>query len=557
MADRLAALLLPVFSLHREGDLGIGDTRSMHEWIDLAADHGVGLFQMLPINETGSDDSPYNAISSVALEPLYLAMEDVPGVSSEVLDEVRLGLEPDTHGRVDYPLVRGVKRGLLDAAWEIWPKAEVALHEDFEAFRADEAGWLEDYCIYRWLMEVNGESEVWDRWPEERRSVAGARAALQCARDEDAVAVGDRLGFYAWVQWLCFRQWREVRKHADQRGLKLMGDIPIGVSRNSADVFFGREDFDLEWCGGAPPETVFKHDRFIRKWGQNWGIPLYRWDKMEEEGFPWWRQRIQKLVDIFHVFRVDHVLGFYRIYGFPWTPDRNGEFIDLNEAEASRLTGGPLPKWVPRPDDTEENQLANRAEGDARLKMLLEVAGDDAVVGEDLGFLPDYVRPHLYSLGICGFRIPHWDFDDEGHVIPGADLPETSFATYATHDHDSIPAMWKDYRRRIGPDADDPDDVEATTKALEGLAEFAGIEDRGVFDEGKLWKLIDALMACHSRYAAIMITDLFGMTDRINQPGTVGPHNWSLFLERTAAQCREDPAWARFERSIRESGRSA
>lgn len=538
MPERRAAVLLPAFSLIRGGGLGIGDTRSMHEWIDLVADHEVGLIQLLPINETGSDDSPYNAISSVALDPVYLAMEEVPGVDP---DRVAAMAVRD-RGPVDYAAVRRRKDALLEEAWKRWPGAGPLLRDEFEVFRRAESGWLPDFVAYRALMDKAG-TEKWDRWPGEWQTVPGAREAL---RGEE-----DRCAFFEWIQWLCFRQWRAVRRHADERGVQLMGDIPIGVSRNSADVFFGREDFDLEWCGGAPPETVFKHDAFIRKWGQNWGIPLYRWDKMEREGFPWWRQRVGKLVDIFHVFRIDHVLGFYRIYGFPWQPDENKDYLDLTEDEAAARTGGPLPRWVPRPDDTPEHCAANRAEGEVRLKMVQEAAGDGEVIGEDLGCVPDYVRPHLYGLGICGFRIPHWDFDEEGKVIPGGGIPETTFATYATHDHDSIPAMWADFRRRVSEDNEDEEDRKETREGIERLADFAGIEDLGPFDDDKLWQLIDALMACRSRYAAIMITDLFGMTDRINSPGTVGPRNWTFTLPWTAGECRSRPEWSRLKQSIR------
>ena len=556
MTSRRAALLLPAFSLRREAGLGIGDTRSLHEWIDLVADHGVGVIQLLPINEMGTDDSPYNAISSVALEPLYLAMEEVPGVEESDLQSARAQVAQGSLHRVDYSLARKVKQPLLEAAWKNWPSAEPNLHDEFAQFRAEEADWLEDYCAYRWLMELNGGAEAWDQWPARLRSVEGGRAILQAHLVENPERVRRRLDFFAWIQWLCYRQWRQVRQHADERSILLMGDIPIGVSRNSADVYFGRSDFDLDWCGGAPPETVFKHDRFIRKWGQNWGIPLYRWGKMEREGFPWWKRRIRKLVDVFHLFRIDHVLGFYRIYGFPWTPDRNQEFIDLTRKQAAKLTGGPLPGWVPRPDDTKKNQKANCDDGDRRLRMVLEVAGQDAVIGEDLGCVPDYVRPHLYSLGICGFRVPHWDFDEDGQVIPGDEIPETSFATYATHDHDSIPAMWEDFLHRAASTAEDEDDREEAAEVLNRLADFGGIKKRGAFQVETLWKLIDRLMACRSRYAAIMITDLLNMTERINQPGTVGNHNWSLFLSKTAAEYRGDPVWKRLELSISKGGRS-
>jgi 4-alpha-glucanotransferase len=537
MSKRRAALLLPVFSLRRENDLGIGDTRGLKEWIELAAGHGVGVLQLLPINETGSDDSPYNAISAIALDPIYLALEDVPGVSALP--------EPVARTQVDYAAVRSLKEPILRDAWERWPAAEASLQAEFEEFRREELSWLPDFAVYRALTDLAG-TEKWETWPEGWQTPAGARAAVD----------PELCRYFEWLQWLSFRQWRGVRQHADQHGVELMGDIPIGVSRNSADVFFGRDDFDLDWCGGAPPETVFKHDAFIRKWGQNWGIPLYRWDKMKSEDFPWWRRRVSKLVSIFHIFRIDHVLGFYRIYGFPWQPDENPKFLELSEDEAARRTGGPLPRWVPRPDDTPEHCSANRCEGEERLRMVQQAAGEGEVIGEDLGCVPDYVRPHLYSLGICGFRIPHWDFEEDGTVVPGDRIPETSFATYATHDHDSIPAMWGDFVRRASDANEDADDREETRQGLRRLADFAGIEDVGDFDEEKKWKLIDALMACRSRYAAIMITDLFGLTDRINSPGTVGPHNWTYTLPWTAAECRTLPEWLRLGQSIRMGSRS-
>lgn len=531
MSQRLAGLLLPAFTPRREGDLGIGDTRAMRRWIDHCAANGIGFLQLLPLNETGADDSPYNAISSVALEPLYLTCEphEVPGLLEEDVDLVRESLgEILTAGRVNYPAVRRAKRSLLEIAWARFHAGPGEV--SFYRFRREEAAWLDDYCVYRWLMDQAGGTEAWDWWPEEWKTVEGARAHLADAHRANADLVEERLEFYAWIQWVCFRQWRAVRAHADNRGVKLMGDIPIGVSRYSADVFFNRGDFDLEHCGGAPPETMFKHDRFIQKWGQNWGIPLYRWARMDAAGFPWWRQRVSKLTEIFHIFRIDHVLGFYRIYSFPWQPQRNAEFLELTEKEAAKLTGGKLPAWSPRPDDTHAHRAANRADGDHRLRMVIDAAGHAAVVGEDLGCVPDYVRPHLESLDIAGFRIPHWDSDEDGKVIPPEELPECSFATYATHDHDSLPAMWTEFRR-IAADPDEEDDEREKAEAnLRLMAEFGGLEPDQPYGPAVKAALLEALMISRSRYAAVMITDLCDLDDRINSPGTVGPHNWSFRL---------------------------
>ena len=190
-----------------------------------------------------------------------------------------------------------------------------------------------------------------------------------------------------------------------------MGDIPFGVSYYSADVFARREQFDLDWLGGAPPEPYFKDDEFTQKWGQNWGIPLYRWNVMRTDNFEWWRQRVRGVRRIFHIFRIDHVLGFYRIYAFPWRPQRNEEFLPLSQQEMLQRTDGHAPHFTPRDDSNRQNCAANQREGEEYLRVVLEAAGATRLVGEDLGTVPPYVRPSLHSLGIAGFKIPQWEID--------------------------------------------------------------------------------------------------------------------------------------------------
>ena len=128
--------------------------------------------------------------------------------------------------------------------------------------------------------------------------------------------------------------------------MRSMGDIPFGVSYYSADVFARPNEFALDWSGGAPPEPYFKDDQFTQKWGQNWGIPLYRWNVMRTNNFAWWRERVRGVRNFFHVFRIDHVLGFYRIYAFPWRPLRNKEFLSLSWDEMLQRTGGKAPHFA-------------------------------------------------------------------------------------------------------------------------------------------------------------------------------------------------------------------
>jgi 4-alpha-glucanotransferase len=207
-----------------------------------------------------------------------------------------------------------------------------------------------------------------------------------------------------------------------------------------------------------------------------------------------------------------------------------------------------LPGWAWRADDTPEHRAANRADGDLRLKVILEAAQGGEVVGEDLGFVPEYVRPHLASLGIAGFRIPHWDADEDGHVIPPEELPECSFATYATHDHDTLMAMWCDLVHETEDLMAEPDDREKAANYLKLLCEFAGLPVKdGKWPPGSpelRWRLVDRLFASNSRLAAVMVTDVFGMTERFNRPGTVGGNNWRLRLPWTVGEIRANPALA-------------
>ena len=552
---RSAGILLPAFSPRRRGDLGIGDTLALREWIDWAAEHQVGFLQLLPINEHGVEESPYSAISSVALDPIYLALEpgEVPGLTKDDLATARADLREVIEAPlVDYPAVRRAKRDLLERAWSRWPAADDTWRREFAAFCEAEAGWLEDYSLFRWLMEMHGEALSWDQWPENCHTPEAARAMLARRRALDGEVVDYRLGYHAFVQWLCFRQWRGVRAHAESRHVKLMGDVPIGISWHSCDVFFERDSFHLDWSGGSPPESMFTHDRFLHQWGQNWGIPLYRWDLMEAGGFSWWKRRIQRHTEVFRMFRIDHILGFYRIYAFPWRPGRNGEFAGLDLQQAAAITGGRLPRWFMRPDDTDENKAANLRDGSPRLQAVMEAAGAAEVIAEDLGWVPDYVRPHLERLGIAGFRIPHWDCNEYGHPLPGELFPECSFATYSTHDHDPIGATWNACHRAVhrhhGHHAASGEAEAAlgAAHALRVLAEFADIprppHDHWLrFTDGIQWRLFKALFASRSRYAALMVTELFGLEDRINSPGTSGGNNWRFRLPWTLTEIGASP----------------
>ncbi|MEM9017499.1 MAG: 4-alpha-glucanotransferase, partial [Verrucomicrobiota bacterium] len=334
MSRRLAGVLTPSFSLRGERDLGIGDVASLHEFVNLVADLGFGFVQLLPINETGPDNSPYNAISSIAIEPMTLdcSSRALTDLTAEDFEEIagQFDLEAMNQGGVDYPEVRKLKGSLLRRAFEVfcdkvYGKVDVRA-DAFSQFCEEESSWLNDYCLFRFFMDREGGTQVWQQWRAEYQDKESALASLMKEAEEgDSEEMDRNLRYYAYVQWIAFAQWKEVAEYAASKDIALMGDIPFGVSLYSADVWANREIFDLDWYGGAPPETLFKDDEFVQKWGQNWGIPNYRWDALADQNYGWWRQRIGKTIEVFRMFRVDHALGFYRIYSFPWNPIRNEE----------------------------------------------------------------------------------------------------------------------------------------------------------------------------------------------------------------------------------------
>jgi 4-alpha-glucanotransferase len=558
-AARRAGVLCPIFALRTEADLGIGDTEAVRGLIDWASDSGLRFLQFLPINATGGDNSPYNAISSVALEPLTLDLSPaaVPELPPAVFTDLcaRHGLASWATDRVDYPAVRALKGELLRAghaqltsrpaggggnAGDPLEPRRAAL----AAFRVAEEAWLDDFCLFRLLMDRAG-NEDWPNWPEEYNTGDKARvwlAAERAARPEETEAA---LSLHAYAQWLCAEQWGAVRDHACKRGVSLMGDVPFGVSWSSADVFFRPGEFDLTWCGGAPPETYFKDDLFVQKWGQNWGIPLYNWRQMEAGGFQWWSQRVRKLTEIFSVFRIDHVLGFYRIYSFPWRPQRNDEFLPLTTEEAAARCGGRTPRFLQHDDDTPGHKAANLAQGDAFLRMILEAAAGAEVVAEDLGTVPDYVRPHLLSLDIPGFKICQWEEDEQGHAVQGAAYDNCSFTTYGTHDHEPMRTLWERLRREV----EDPAGASRTpaAQALKLLCQFAWLHPElgpyPPYDVGIRRALLAALLHSNARFAAFTLTDLFGLEVRFNVPGVACDQNWSARLPMTLAEMQGDAPW--------------
>ena len=564
-SKKMAAVLIPVFAMRRDGDLGIGDTQGVREAIEFCQRNNLGVLQVLPINETGGDNSPYGAISSVALDPVLLTVEPgvIPGLDKKDYEWIvdQSGVKECSSDFVNYPVCKKVKLDLLRAAWkEFTTKKDSFASQwaEFQRFEKEHEPWLKSYSLFRSLIDLHGGNACWTQWPKEHQSLESAESFLQ-ASDIKEKLLDDRR-FHGFVQYLAFKQWHEIRAFADQHEIALMGDIPFGVSRYSSDVWAERQLFDLDWSGGAPPEPLFQGDPFTTKWGQNWGIPLYDWKSHQKENYRWWRQRVGRLTDVFHYFRIDHVLGFFRIYGFPWIPERNHEFVELTKEEAKKKTKGKLPHFVPREDYPEKLGKLNAADGQAILKIIVEAAGKQGVVAEDLGVVPPYVRPLLHKMGIPGFAIPIFERNEKDRSFKKkTELHPLSLATYGTHDHMPLRLYYEDLCKRWHGE-----DGHEAWLDVQRLMRFLNLDEENPPTEftDELHEAFEkTLLETPCWLAVFMIPDILGTDEQFNIPGGGDGGSWTRRLAMSLTAYENDSYYGAkikgLSRLIRENGRLA
>lgn len=530
---KLAGVLAPVFALRGKGDLGIGDTEAVKELISWSARQGMRVVQVLPINETGSDSSPYNLLSAMALEPSTLAVTPETLMDLKAEDFAAITARHDVaalrEGPVKYAAVKKLKHELLYAAFKNFRSrgGDRDRLRAFADFEQDNGDWLPDYAAHRALVSWHEESEVSGTWPNEHRSPTAVRVWMEDLTPGSKRQFRDLIRFHAYVQWVAYSQWREVRAHAERENVALIGDLPVGVSIYSTDVWRDPGIFDLERSCGAPPEKVFKADPFTEKWGQNWGFPLYHWEVMARDNYAWWRRRLRLLMSIFHLLRVDHALGFFRIYSFPWRPEDNEKFTDLTPEEAQAITGGELPHFMDRDDETDENREYNRVHGETIFKMLVEGIGAHRLIAEDLGEVAPYVRPTLETLEIPGFKIPQWERQWD-RLTPGSEYQRLSLATYATHDHAPVKVYWNDLA--AAATTENAQVRDAAIHSMWELVNFCGQPDFKLpqpYTPELHEILLRGLFSSNSWLAVNMITDIFGTEERFNVPGSAGDSNWT------------------------------
>mgnify|MGYP001605191050 CR=1 FL=1 len=357
-------ICLPLFSLHTRLHPGKGTFLDLIPLIDWVKQIGFDVLQLLPIHDTGSARSPYNPISSCALNPLYLSSENPHKLFQDTFFSL----------------------------------SKTSAYQTF----LKENPWLSGYARFKALKEQFG-GKHWLDWPP------------------NASPPKEAIDFHIFVQFHAFRQMQLVHQHATEQGIFIKGDIPILLSPDSADVWENPHLFHLDLSAGAPPDLY-------NQLGQNWGFPLFNWDAMRKEHFQWWKQRLKVAEKCFHIYRIDHVVGFFRIWGI-----EKGK----KAAEGSFFPPDPT-LWA--------------AQGKELLEMMIS-ASSALPMAEDLGTIPKEVYPLLKELGICGTKVLRWEKTD-GRYTPFAQYEPLSMTTLSTPDMDPLELWWKKYPAESIPFAD-------------------------------------------------------------------------------------------------------
>lgn len=495
--QRCAGVLLPLFSIRSARNWGVGDFADVQAFAAWAAQAGMRNWMMLPLLEPGGgQNSPYGPLSAFAMDPAYAAMdqlEDFVALGGENAlsdsDKELLAGVRDSKS-VQYDAIRKLKRKYFRRSHQHFRTnvdARSARTRSFKRFREENASWLPDYALFRAIKMHTSRS--WRKWPRLLRD--RDPKAVRAAR----VIYAPDMAYFEYVQWVLYSQFAEARRQARALNTKLTGDMPFLVGEDSADVWANQADFRFDATVGAPPDAFNEE-------GQNWGLPVYQWDRIRENGYAWFRERGRVAAMCFDMVRVDHVVGLYRT--FIWPHDKTIAAHFVPSEEPLQTTQG------------EEVLMAMRA-------------GGADIVAEDLGVIPPFVHRSLAELRIPGYRVFRWETDGAQYKDP-TKWPEISLSTTGTHDTDTVADWW-----------------DATTHERHELMKLPAFAAHHVspeqhFDARVRDAVLDTVYGASSLLTMVPYQDLFGTRDRINVPGTVGEHNWTYRTPETVEQLLNDVA---------------
>lgn len=495
--SRVNGILLPLASMKTETDWGVGDFGSLIEWIDLLSDNGVKMVQILPLQETAPHENcPYSAMTAFATDPVYTDISQVQDVAiNEKAQQLMQSLQADItswHQAEKAPFYQ-VKEAKLKVLWlgyqhflQHEQQNRTARYQAFEAYCSSQSSWLRGYSLFRALKEYYNWSS-WTNWPEKLRDYDKTAVDTFEAQNKEYVQ------FFAYVQWVLDQQLRKAKVYAESKNILIFGDIPFATNLDSAEVWAERENFRIGWEIGAPADQ-------FSKGGQRWGLPAYDWNYQHSHNLTLWRRKIRRVTELYDVFRLDHLVGFYRTYVF--APNEQVGAFDI---------------------EGEQPQIDR---GYNFLKMVQEEAQGKLAVGEDLGVIPNYVRRMLNDMQIPGYKVLRWEREDNGYYREPRNFPIVSLATTSTHDTESVRGWWEtmDQRERAN---------------IWEMISAQKTDGNIPFNEYSQRAILKRVLGSNSALVMFSWQDIIGSLDRINTPGTVGENNWTYRSAYTAKQVPE------------------
>lgn len=478
--ERSSGILLHLSSLpslHGVGDMGV----ETYRWIDLLAESGIKVWQILPLGPNGPGNSPYQSFSAYAGDPLFVSLELLSDWG--LLSDQQLGLSKKLSSKeVQFEKVHAFKYPLLKEAWDSFVEnADESFRNEYQAFLNEHGWWLDDYALYS-SLKLKFEGSCWNQWPEEYKK-RDAETLVQ-AKDE----VRDQFELERFMQFLFFRQWFRLKNYANQKGVTILGDVPLYVSLDSADVWGNQHLFHLDEegqpieIGGVPPD-------YFSELGQLWGNPVYNWDALAKTDYQWWMARLHFNLHMYNRVRIDHFRGLVAFWSVP--------------ADAPNAITG---KWIP-------------AHGAQVFENLMSHIEQLPIVAEDLGLITEDVNELRDRFNLPGMKVLQFAFgDDPSNVHLPHNFVGRNVVYTGTHDNDTTLGWLNELS-----------DAEASL-----LKSYFGKDKSVYFD-----RLIEWAWQSTAELAIMPLQDVLKLDSsaRMNTPGTpTGNWRWRVPKSRLTAK---------------------
>ncbi|KUO71999.1 MAG: 4-alpha-glucanotransferase [Clostridia bacterium BRH_c25] len=476
--DRESGILLHITSLPSR--YGIGELGSeAYRFVDFLVRSRQKLWQILPLGPVGYGESPYQCFSAFAGNTMLISIEKL--IEWRLLDQEDAGVTPDFDARgVEFDRVRVFKENLYRKAYASFKAA--GTDKGYDRFSEENKYWLDQFSLFMALKEYFG-GIPWNLW--EKGIAFRDSGALEYYKDK----LAREIEYQRFLQYMFFSQWHELKAYANKQGVKIIGDLPIFVSYDSCDAWSQRTLFELDEAGnpakvaGVPPD-------YFSETGQFWGNPHYKWDEMEKDDFKWWRDRLDLMLKVVDIIRIDHFRGFERYWEIP---------------------GG---------EKTAQKGCWVKAPGKELFQVLKAYKGDMPIIAEDLGFITREVEELKNEFEFPGMKILQFTFGrgSEERFLPH-NYEENSVVYTGTHDNDTT-VGW--YLKMKGTDPGAIDEL----KRYFGIAEELG-------ENTMCWTLIESAFGSRANTAIIPMQDVLclGSEARMNIPSTIGGRNWVWRLE--------------------------